>query len=102
MKSSLRKLMSVLLVAMLAICFTVTPVLAMDGPEGSQRHSGGAMLLDALFLRPLGLVSLVGGTALFIVTLPFSIPGGNTEQAANRLIADPAEYTFGRPLGQLE
>jgi len=102
MKGTLGKLLSVLLVVLLAVSFAVTPVLAVEGPEGPQHRGADAMLLDAFFLRPLGLVSLVGGTALFIVTLPFSIPGGNTQKAANRLIADPAEYTFSRPLGQLD
>jgi hypothetical protein len=102
MKGTSGKLISVLLVVLLGLSLTITPVLAMEGPEGAQRHDTDAMVLDALFLRPLGLVSLVGGTVLFIVTLPFSIPGGSTQEAANRLIADPAEYTFGRPLGQLD
>ena len=60
----------------------------------------GTMLLDGLIARPLGLVGTVVGTAGWIVTLPFSLLGGNAGEAADVMIAQPAEYTFLRPLGE--
>ena len=61
--------------------------------------AGGMMIADALLIRPLGIVATVGGTLMFIVSLPFSALGGNTGEAFDRLMADPAGFTFTRPLG---
>jgi len=40
------------------------------------------------------------GCAVFIVSLPFSLLGGNTKQASQKLVKDPASFTFVRPLGE--
>lgn len=61
--------------------------------------SGGAMIADALIGRPLLAAATLGGTALFLVSLPFSALGGNVEAAAETLIKTPAEATFRRCLG---
>jgi hypothetical protein len=47
----------------------------------------------------LGFVSLIFGTATFVVSLPFSAWGGNTGEAFDNLMVPPAMYTFNRPLG---
>ncbi|MFB0521764.1 MAG: hypothetical protein ACETWD_10120 [Desulfatiglandales bacterium] len=60
------------------------------------------MIADLLLLRPLGIVATVMGTAFFIVSLPFSVPGGNTKAAFQKLVTDPAKFTFDRPLGEVE
>lgn len=60
-----------------------------------------AMLADGLLVRPLGLCGLVLGTATWIVTLPFSLLGGNAGEAAEVLVVEPAKFTFVRPLGDL-
>ena len=57
--------------------------------------------IDVLFYRPIGLALIPIGTALFVVSLPFSITGGNVPTAFNNLVAAPAKYTFARPLGQI-
>ncbi len=93
-----RKAAAVLLIFALAISFSAAPLQAADG-WGSQEASVDAMILDAVFIRPLGLVSMVGGTAVFVVTIFFTVPSGSANQAADRLISDPARYTFARPLG---
>ncbi|MBW2073094.1 MAG: hypothetical protein JRI89_17840 [Deltaproteobacteria bacterium] len=58
------------------------------------------MTFDLIVLRPVGLAATVIGTAVFIVSLPFSAMGGNTNEAAEKLISEPAKYTFSRPLGK--
>jgi hypothetical protein len=65
----------------------------------ADERSAEAMLFDAAFVRLLGIVGMVVGTAGFIISLPFSASGGNTNEAYERLMADPARYTFKRPLG---
>lgn len=61
---------------------------------------GEKMLLDALLLRPLGLVATVAGTAVYGVSLPFSLMGGNEAEVRQHLLNEPAKYTFKRPLGE--
>lgn len=61
--------------------------------------SGSAMTADFVLVRPLGIVATVLGCAVFIVSLPFSALGGNTKQASQKLVKEPAEFTFTRPLG---
>jgi len=59
-----------------------------------------AMAADFFIVRPLGIVTTVLGTAVFIVSLPFSALGGNTKTACRKLVQDPATFTFTRPLGE--
>jgi hypothetical protein len=61
--------------------------------------SAEAMTADLLVVRPLGIVATVVGSAVFIVSLPFSALGGNTKTACRKLVQDPAKFTFKRPLG---
>ena len=61
--------------------------------------SAEAMIADFVFVRPLGIVAVVVGSAFFIVSLPFSFLGGNSNAAAKKLVYDPAKFTFTRPLG---
>ncbi|QTF93234.1 hypothetical protein [Halomonas sp. BM-2019] len=61
--------------------------------------SGGAMVVDALVARPLLAAATVAGTAVFLVSLPFTALGGGVETAAETLIKTPAEATFRRCLG---
>jgi hypothetical protein len=58
-----------------------------------------AMTGDALIARPLGLVFTAVGAALYVVTLPFTLAGGNAKQAGKELVVGPAEATFVRCLG---
>ena len=64
--------------------------------------SAEAMVADGLLLRPGGVIATLVGSAVFVVTLPFSIPTKSVEKAAQKLVVDPARYTFVRPLGQIE
>lgn len=61
--------------------------------------SGEAMVADFLIIRPLGIVSVVLGSAFYVVSLPFSLLGGNAGDAADKLVVEPAKFTFVRPLG---
>jgi hypothetical protein len=68
----------------------------------AQEATAGTMLFDLVVLRPLGFVGTVLGTAAFVVSLPFSLPTKSTDEAAQKLVVDPATYTFARPLGQID
>ena len=62
--------------------------------------SAAAMTVDMLVARPLGLVATVLGTVVFVASLPFSALAGNVSDPARKLVAEPAQFTFVRPLGQ--
>lgn len=71
--------------------------------NGEEIKSGPeVMTVDILLVRPLGLVSMVCGSVIFLVSSPFSALGGNTREAWDRLVVDPTKFTFDRPLGHFE
>jgi len=58
-----------------------------------------AMVGDLVVARPIGVVLTVGGAAVWLVSLPFTLLAGNASEAADKLIAGPVETTFMRCLG---
>ena len=58
-----------------------------------------AMVGDLIIARPLLVVATAAGAAAFLVSLPFTATGGNMDQAADTLVAGPAEAAFVRCLG---
>ncbi len=60
-----------------------------------------AMLVDGVLVRPLGIGATAVGIVGWVVTLPFSLLGGNAGEAAQTMIVKPAAFTFTRPLGEL-
>lgn len=61
--------------------------------------SAGKMAADAIVARPALLITTLAGAAIYIVSLPFSLAGGNAEEAGQVLVAEPAKATFVRCLG---
>ena len=88
------------------VVFTGVPVMGMDDTAKvtitPDKTDPGIMAADLLAARPVGMAAFVAGTAIFAISLPFSILGGNTDVAFDRLVIDPARYTFFRPLGDFE
>ncbi len=59
----------------------------------------GPMMVDILAVRPVGLAAIVFGTAVFIVSLPFSLASGSVDTVGRALVAKPFKFTFTRPIG---
>jgi hypothetical protein len=83
-----------------------TSGIAADGtPDSSAQDryppTAEQMILDGLIYRPISLGATLIGTGIFIATLPFSLIGGNADEAGERLILEPASNTFERCLGCL-
>ena len=95
-----KKSLVFLVAAALLFTWAASPALAKEKQyvTGEDRNAV-SMMFDLVLLRPLGLAATVVGTAFFVVSLPFSILGGNTGEAAKKLMVEPAKYTFTRPLG---
>ncbi len=56
------------------------------------------MTVDTIVGKPLQLVTAVAGTAAYLVSLPFSLIGGNADQAQQKLFVEPWD-AMGRCLG---
>jgi ABC-type molybdate transport system permease subunit len=102
MKTANRKLITYFMAFMLALGSLSISTSASAGEtyNFNSKPSAGDMLLDMVFMRPIMLVGTVVGTAVFVVTSPFSALGGNIGEAAETLVVEPAQYTFVRPLGE--
>ncbi|UCF92323.1 MAG: hypothetical protein JSW39_29330 [Desulfobacterales bacterium] len=62
--------------------------------------SAGSMMFDFVFVRPVGMASVVVGSVFYVVALPFAALGGNADMAGEKLVKEPFNYTFSRPLGE--
>jgi hypothetical protein len=60
---------------------------------------GAAMAADFILLRPVGIIGIVTGYTLFVLSSPFSALGGNIQTAWEQMVVAPAKFTFARPLG---
>ena len=93
----------------LVFAVTVTLILTTTGfqavaqdPEAGQKPTGLSMMADFVFLRPFGIAATAVGTVFFVASFPFSAAGGNVKAAFKKLVSDPANFTFRRPLGKVE
>jgi len=86
------------MVSLVAV-FVSLPVFAQDGYQHTER-TGEKMIADMLLLRPTGFLASLGGTAVFIISLPLSAIGDNVDEAFENLVVKPTKYTFDRPLGE--
>ncbi|NIB39553.1 hypothetical protein HBA55_08145 [Pseudomaricurvus alkylphenolicus] len=85
----------------LASCLAISPLSL--GEEGINKveedPSALAMTTDLLVVRPVLLATTIVGSAVWVVSLPFSAAGGNMMQAADTLVVGPGKATFVRCLG---
>jgi hypothetical protein len=97
----MNKLVNHMTAAILVLSLLIAPLgaIAEERFDGMESVSDAAMAADAIMARPLGMVSLVAGFGLFIVSSPFSALGGNIGEAWDTLVTSPAKFTFARPLG---
>lgn len=83
-----------------AAIVAVQPALASEQMPADRK--GGDMVVDALIVRPMGLVGLALGAVTWVVALPFTIPSGSVDAASENLVMKPVRYTFQRPLGEVQ
>lgn len=99
------RLVGQLLVTALAIVFllasapTVRAELDVRPSNDARGHT--EPVVDALFLRPLGFVATIAGTAIFIACLPIFAITRPTQisEPFKALVVAPARYTWVDPLG---
>ena len=86
------------LITTLAVC-TLAFSSAGHAQAIDESPSALAMTGDALFARPVLFAATVVGSVVYVVSLPFSLLGGNADEAGETLVMGPARATFVRCLG---
>ena len=99
MRKARTSMMVFLVVAALIAVPFGQAALAQFRPD-AQEPDAMAMMVDVFPVRALSFCGMVIGTAFFLLTIPVSYIAGNYEEAAEKMIAEPARYTFTRPLGE--
>lgn len=89
----MKKTISLILV--LIIVFTSSLALAEAGDDALD------VIADSVILRPLGIVALLSGSVLYVISLPIATITDSTDRTYEKLIKDPYDYTFVRPVGEI-
>ena len=87
----LKKVVFVFLVFSLAIAVLYTPGWAQDGYVDYPNQ-----IYDLLFARPAAFLGGIGGTAVFIISLPFTVATGGVDDSFNMFVVKPIWYAFVR------
>lgn len=84
-----------------ALCLSLALVLPQVSVADvvKEEPSALAMVADVVLVRPVMLAITAVGSVFFVVSLPFSLIGGNAGDAADMLVVQPANNTFVRCLG---
>jgi hypothetical protein len=98
MKFANRNLILILVASLVLIPFG-SAAMAQEYFE-TEDPGGGEMLFDLVVVRPIGIVATAIGAVTYVISLPFSALGDNVDVAGQKLLKDPASYTFKRPLGE--
>lgn len=88
-RSNKSKLLAAALSVGFMIAFTQPASAAIEIDESDFGPSYDTMVVDTVVGKPLQLVAAVTGTAAYIVSLPFSLIGGNADQAQQKLFVEP-------------
>ena len=100
----MRRIITYTVVICISLSIALTPVSVL-AEQGGDVHvfrdepSAAAMMGDVLVVRPISLVGLGVTSLTFLISWPFSAAGGNSDQAKQKLLKDPVQFTFKRPLG---
>ena len=87
--------------AAVAVCAS----LLLTAPAHAEPEPGtsnpAAVVFDVVLLRPLGLLTMVIGAAIFVPAAVVTSPGGldSIEEALALFVLDPAKSVLERPLG---
>jgi len=59
----------------------LAPIALAEEHYESMGEKGGYMAADLVILRPMGIIATALGSIVYVISLPFSIPGGNQDEA---------------------
>lgn len=84
-----RKVVFVFVIALFAVAALYTPGWSEEGFADYADYT-----YDLLFARPAAFLGGIGGTAVFIIALPFTIASGSADDSFNLFVAKPFWYAF--------
>jgi hypothetical protein len=87
--------------AVTALLFGAGPVSAEESDTGDQIRHTQNVIADIVFARPLGLVQLVAGIAMFPIAYPAGWIVGDSDFGPRVCVREPADRVFKKPLGEL-
>lgn len=91
------------LLVLLAVSLVQMPAYAGTTTRYSTDDRGNipldSTLFDLIILRPMGIAACAVGLAGSLVAFPFALTTGAGAEVGDKLITDPFEYTFRRPIG---
>jgi hypothetical protein len=101
MSSTPKNLILLLCIAMVISLSLATPSFAKSDSSdyGKSDTAAGKMAVDLVVIRPIAIVGSVVGCALYVASLPFSLPGGNSGEVWDTTVKAPVKFAFVRPLG---
>ena len=83
----------------LLLLSSAPPLWAQQRQYSEFSEDGVPLLADVFLVRPLGLVSMILGGALYVITYPLAAMTGTVDQTAEQLVMEPTRFTFERPVG---
>ena len=86
-----KKVAFLFLAVSLAIAVLYTPAWAQDGSVDYPNQ-----IYDLLCARPAAFLGGIGGTAVFIIALPFTVASGGVDDSFNMFVVKPFWYAFVR------
>ncbi len=96
----MKKITSMVMATLMILVFHSVSLAATR--ELSSRPPTGAVVSDVLVLRSLGFAGTVLGSAAFAVSLPVTLASHQVDRSEKLLVQEPYDYTFERPLGQMQ
>lgn len=99
------------MIAILISCVAGLPAIAAEAETrapSSERLTvrdnppGELILADALIVRPVGIVACIVGVVGTVIISPFTASTGSYDRVQDELLRKPAEFTFRRPLGEMD
>jgi hypothetical protein len=87
----LKKMVFVFLTFSLAVAVLYTPGWTQDGSVNYPDQ-----IYDLLCARPAAFLGGIGGTAVFIIALPFTVATGGLDDSFNMFVVKPFWYAFVR------
>lgn len=88
----------------LIVFFFTTSISSVSAQRGYQNPepTGSLIMLDLFVVRPTSFITMVVGSVGYVVSLPFTLIGGNAGRAGKKLVGNPARATFSSPLGDYD
>ncbi len=92
------KLIPTVICVLVLVMISPTPAFASSEWESD----AVSVVVDVTVARPITCALTLLGSAVFVVSLPVTIPSGSVKKVAHALVLVPAKDTFTRPVGDLD